>query len=469
MKNVRAKTEAGAAPPPALPAKETLRPANAEELQDIVLATIADAARLRVCGMDSKFGWAQACNPSLSASGETIRRQVLNMRGFAGVDLYEPEELVLRAGAGTSMAEIETLLRENGQQLAFEPPQIAPLHGGDPGGTLGGVMGCNLSGPRRVARGAARDNILGIEAVSGRGELFHSGGRVVKNVTGYDLSKFLTGSHGTLAALTKITLKVLPASESSATLALFSLSAGPAVGVMRAALSSPCDVTGAAFLPAAVAAVAAKRVTAIGGEKNVAVLRLEGDKQSLTARLRMLQDLLAQQTRDAPAAPPVSSRPDMLVLGDEESRALWSFIADASCFAVRRGGGDVPPIGGDVPPIGGDFLWRLFLPPARGHHIARLVHEMSDEMESAQFFLDWGGGLGWLCFTAADAEAQTLCRRIAAFAAEHGGHGILLRAPASLPALRREFGGFAALGEAEMALTKRLRHAFDPHGILSLL
>ena len=146
---------------------------------------------------------------------------VLDMSSLSGIDLYEPEELVLRAGAGTPLAEIEAALARNNQQLAFEPADYGPLFGEAAGGaTLGGVMAANLSGPRRLSAGAARDHLLGFEAINGTGERFKSGGRVMKNVSGYDLCKIMAGSWGTLAALTQLTVKVLPAAETEATLVI---------------------------------------------------------------------------------------------------------------------------------------------------------------------------------------------------------------------------------------------------------
>ena len=135
----------------------------------------------------------------------------LDLSALTGITLYEPEELVLSAKAGTPIAEIEALVGAEGQQLAFEPMDYAAILGAAAGrGTIGGVLAANLSGPRRIKAGAARDHFLGCTAVSGRGETFKSGGRVVKNVTGYDLCKLMAGSWGTLAAMTEVTIKTLP-------------------------------------------------------------------------------------------------------------------------------------------------------------------------------------------------------------------------------------------------------------------
>ena len=194
---------------------QEFRPDSADALREIVAGALADETPLRVVGADSKAGF-----------GHPLDLPRLRVDGLSGISSYEPEELVMTAAAGTPMAEIEACLADNRQQLAFEPADYGALlggalPGGEPGrGTLGGVLACNLSGPRRIKAGAARDHFLGVQAVTGRGELIKAGGRVVKNVTGYDLCKLLAGSFGTLAVMTEVSVKVLPAAEETLTLLL---------------------------------------------------------------------------------------------------------------------------------------------------------------------------------------------------------------------------------------------------------
>ena len=178
--------------------------------------------------------------------------RTLSTADHRGIVFYAPKELVIRARAGTPLPEIEFALTERGQHLISEPPNITPLFGAEKPQTLGGVVAANLSGPRRVAWGATRDHVLGIRAVNGTGEVFRSGGRVLKNVTGLDLCKLLTGSHGTLGVLTEITLKVLPAPECSGTLAVPADTAETGVRILSQALGSPFSVSAAAWLPAEV-------------------------------------------------------------------------------------------------------------------------------------------------------------------------------------------------------------------------
>ena len=406
---------------------DSIRPVSMEELHETVVSSSKQNTRLYIHGMDSKREWSRAWGIPMQRPRKYIN--ALNMSGFDRIDLYEPEELVMRAGAATPMSEIQTRLQENQQELSFEPPDFAPLYDGEVGrGTLGGVIACNLSGSRRVRMGAARDCVLGVEAVSGRGELFRSGGRVMKNVTGYDLPKLLTGSHGTLAAMTQITMKVLPASEISASVLLPNLEPEHAVVAMTQALSSAYEVSAAAYLPASVVIQAMPAAT-----NALTVLRLEGAEKSLSARVELLRKHIKEHG-------------DSELLQNDESRALWSFIGDARFFAsgARRE----------------DLLWRLFLPPSRSHRINAFVQQLGE----AYYFLDWGGGLAWLGISNEIKEKRAACEKVAAFAREQGGYGILVRAPDELCGA---FGGFSALGAVENALMERVRAAFDPDGIFS--
>src|SRR5687767_3416806 len=224
---------------------ETFKPANADEVRDVVAWAAAEERPLEIIGHGSKRG-----------VGRPVQAEhTLDLSGLAGITLYEPEELVLSACAGTPLREIELLLKQRGQMLAFEPMDFGPLFGRARGrGTIGGVLAANASGPRRLKAGAARDHVLGIHAVSGRGEAFKSGGRVVKNVTGYDLSKGLAGSWGTLAVVTDVTFKVLPRPEAVATLVIAGLDDARAVTTLCEAMGTPWEISGAAHLPEAVVA-----------------------------------------------------------------------------------------------------------------------------------------------------------------------------------------------------------------------
>src|SRR6201990_1342730 len=218
----------------------TLAPRDAKELQQAVEWALNEGVTLDVRGGGSKLqlGKPMTCD------------QVLDLSGLSGIVDYAPEELVITLRAGTRLREVEALLAQRNQMLAFEPPDLGPLHCRAPGeGTLVGTLSGNFAGPRRLSAGAARDHLLGFSGVNGRGEAFKSGGRVMKNVTGYDLSKVIAGSWGTLAVLDEVSVKTLPAPDQTRTLVLLGLDDASAVKAMCAAMGSPHDVSGATHVP----------------------------------------------------------------------------------------------------------------------------------------------------------------------------------------------------------------------------
>src|SRR5213079_1691027 len=219
-------------------------PSDLSELRDAVAEALAAEEPVEIVGGGSK-----------RALGRPIQSaHTLDLSRLSGIRDYAPSELVLTAGAATPLAEIERALAKHNQMLAFEPPVWGGLLGvEDAAPTLGGILACNLAGPRRLKAGAARDHLLGFHAVSGRGEIFKSGGKVVKNVTGYDLSKLMAGSYGTLAALEEVTVRALPRPEAVATALFAGVAPAAAVRLMAAALGSPHEVSGAAYLPAGTA------------------------------------------------------------------------------------------------------------------------------------------------------------------------------------------------------------------------
>src|SRR4051812_18817047 len=281
---------------------DTLKPRDGKDVEAAVQWALAEGKTLEVMGQGSKRAIGRAAQWDLS----------LDLSDLSGVTLYEPEELILSAKAGTPIAEVEALLAKHNQELAFEPMDYGPVFGGAPGaGTVGGTLGANLSGPRRIKAGAARDHFLGVTAVSGRGETFKSGGRVVKNVTGYDLCKVLAGSWGTLAVMTDVTVKVLPRAETEQTLLVLGLDDTAAAQAMAVAMGSSNDVSGAAHLPASVAgSVQAEAGTAL------TALRLEGVAPSVMHRRHALEAALKRFG-------------DIAVLEEAASRQAWQAIRDA--------------------------------------------------------------------------------------------------------------------------------------------
>lgn len=394
----------------------TFAPTSADEVLETVQWAVSEEQKLEIIGHGSKR----------AIGNEVGAEHVLDLSGLSGITLYEPEELVLSAEAGTPLAEIEAAVAARGQELAFEPMDYGPLLGGQPGrGTIGGVLAANLSGPRRLKAGAARDHILGIHAVSGRGEAFKSGGRVVKNVTGYDLSKALANSWGTLAVATDVTFKVLPAAETETTLVISGLLDDNAVAAMGLALGSSAEVSGAAHLPyPAVTRVAAGAL----GSDPATLLRVEGFGPSVAYRVKLLRQLLEKAGL-------------MQEIEAEASRALWREVRDCIPFA------SVPHM-----PV-----WRVSMPPADGHNMV-----MALRMQAAvEAFYDWQGGLVWLAMAAGDPEAglvRSLVQKCG------GGHATLVRATSQQ---RAEIPVFQPQPPALAALSARLKVEFDPKNILN--
>ena len=387
---------------------DALKPRDGKDVEAAVQWALAEGKTLEVIGHGSKRGIGRAAQWDLS----------LDLSDLSGVTLYEPEELVLSAKAGTPIAEIEALLARNNQELAFEPMDYGPVFGAAPGrGTIGGTLGANLSGPRRIKAGAARDHFLGFTAVSGRGETFKSGGRVVKNVTGYDLCKVLAGSYGTLAAMTDVTVKVLPRAETELTVLVLGLDDAAAIRAMSAAMNSSNDVSGAAHFPAPVAA----SVQAEAG-RSITALRLEGVAPSVAHRRGALEALLK----------PLG---EIAVLEEGASRDAWRVIRNVMPFTG-----------------GARALWRISVAPSRGHEVAAAIGE------GAEYFYDWAGGLIW---AALPVEGDGGAARVRA--ALKGGHATLVRAPA---AIRAAVPVFEPQEPGLAALTKRVKESFDPKGVL---
>lgn len=371
---------------------DTLRPTTTDELCEVISGALREGTKLRLRGGGSKD----------AIGAPTPRVPTVDMRGFSGVVAYDPPELVMTARAGTALSEIEAVVAAEGQMLAFDPYDHGPMFGNAAGAaTIGGVVVSGVAGPRRLSCGAARDHLLGFEGVSGNGEGFKAGSRVVKNVTGFDLPKLIAGSWGRLVAVTEVTLKVIPRPPLHTTVLLNGLEPEAAVAAMARAMGSPAGITSASHLPDWQGASAT-------------LFRLDGIEQSIAARTKSLAALLADAGRTQ-------------TLDDEMSATLWDGIRTAAALPVDRP------------------LWRIVVAPRRAPLV---IGKLGDK----RWILDWAGGLIW---TASTLEAGAL--RAAAEAA--GGHATLVRGDAALrasvPALHPPARGVAALESS-------IRRAFDP-------
>jgi glycolate oxidase FAD binding subunit len=378
--------------------------APADEAGIIAAVQAARAARepLAIEGQGSKRGLLRPVQAARS----------LSTRGLTGVTLYRPAELIISARAGTPLAEIEATLAEKGQQLIAESPYLNGVFGTTAPPSIGGVVAANLSGPRRITWGATRDHVMGLRFINGAGEAIRSGGRVLKNVTGLDLCKLLSGSFGTLGVITEVTLKILPAPETSATLLIETPDLASAVAALSAGLGSPYGVSAAAALPVK--------------DHVIAAVRLEDFAASVAYRMEKLRGVLG-------------SFGTQRVMEDAESRAFW------------RGVREVEPLQA----MPDEAIWRVSVRPSAGPEVAAAASAIGGRV-----MLDWGGGLVWI----AASPSSTNHTLISEAARIQGGAAMVFRAPESLRL------AVAVLPEEAAPLAKigaRVKEALDPGGLFN--
>ncbi len=402
---------------------DTLKVRDAGDVEQAVRAALDAEQPLEIVGHGTKraIGLPMATNA------------VLDLSALNAVTGYEPSELILTVEAGAPVADVLSLIDSKNQEFAFEPMNTAALLGTAAGaGTIGGMIAAGLAGPRRIKAGGARDHLLGATAVSGFGDTFKAGGKVVKNVTGYDLCKLIAGSWGTLAVMIEVTIKVMPKAESETTLVLRGLDDAAANRAMTAALGSPFDVSGAAHVPRSVLRGSGHDLAALdSAQQGVTLLRLEGIKASVAHRARSLADALA-----------TFGKADSV--DDASSAPLWAAIRDVVSFAAAG-------------PLGAWPVWRIVCPPAAGGAFGQaLARETGGDV-----VYDWGGGLIWAALPpAADAHAGLLRQRLAPI----GGHANLVRADEMV---RHAVEVFQPQEAGVAALSRRVKQSFDPKTIFN--
>ncbi len=385
------------------PSPHRLTPNHAGDVAEIVREANTSRQRCEIVGGRTKRSLGSPVDADFQ----------LDLSAIAGVEMYEPEELVLKVRAGTPVSDIRQVLAKRNQQLAFEPPQYAALFGNSTSeDTIGGIVACNLSGPRRILSGSVRDAVLGIEGVNGRGETFKGGGRTVKNVTGYDIPRLLTGSFGVLAVITSITLKIHPAPAREVTLVLTGLSDTVAIQVLSGALKMPLDISAAVHLSGRCC-------------DSITAVRLEGFSESVAARERELGKYLEKMG-------PITS------IGGDESTAFWRRQRDLSDFASDPAA----------------CVWRLLLPVTKA---ARVVAAIRGEV-----LYDWGGSQ--IFIKTSEEGARTQATFLRTLAGEVGGSACLFKAQA---ALRLDLGTFQPRPRAYQELAERIRTSFDPNSVLN--
>ena len=381
---------------------EIIAPQSEEELAELVATAMRKQTPLEIIGAGSRKGYG---NPVAATSQ-------VSTRAMSGITLYEPAALTIVARAGTPLDEIREVLAAEGQHLPFEPADWSQLLANETRPTIGGTVATGISGPRRIQAGAVRDSLIGVRFVDGTGAIIKNGGRVMKNVTGYDLVKLMCGSNGTLGILTELSFKVLPMPRRTATLTLNGLDDKRAIEALSLALGSPFDVTGAAHL----------------AQTRQTIIRIEGFAESVSYRSGEIRKLLAPFG----AAEPITDQ--------QVNQQLWQSVRDCTEFAGKPGA-----------------VWRLSVKPSDGPAIV-------DGLRAGlalEAIYDWGGGLVWLlvpeegdCGAALIRPAVSAC----------GGHATLVRAG---DANRAAIGVFQPEAAPVAAISAALRSRFDPAGILN--
>lgn len=396
---------------------DIFKPAADWELQSMLGQLREQKIPVEILGAGTKrsFGRPVAANVAITTAG------------LRGITLYESTELVMSARAGTPVSQIEVELASRGQMLGFEPVDLGPALGGHAGvQTIGAIFASNISGSRRIAVGSARDHLIGVKGITGRGEIFKAGGRVMKNVTGYDVARGLAGSWGTLAVLTEVTFKVMPIPDDIATLVFPGLTDDLAIELMCAAMGSPYEVSGTVHLSAGM--VGRLRHEQLAAQKRpLTALRIENFTKSVAYRKGRLVEVLREWGKP-------------IELDLEDSLRFWGEIRRLS-----------------VLPYNDNYVWRISTSPRTAADLVMMVKRHMP----AEVFYDWSGGLVWLETPAsADAGAADIRRAVATF----GGHATLVRADM---AVRHTVDVFQPLNPGMEKITRGLKEAFDPNNLLN--
>jgi glycolate oxidase FAD binding subunit len=372
------------------------------EVVEAVRAARADRRSLEIVGAGTKraYGRVAPCD------------DVLDVSGLAGIVKYEPSELILTVLPGTPVVEINALLAQKNQRLGFEPADWGPLFGATANSaTIGGVLSADASGPAALRYGRARDSLLGFRSVNGLAEAYKAGGKVVKNVTGFDLPKLMCGAMGTLGVLTEVTLRVFPKPSETVTLIARDVSTREGLALLRRVWQSPLEATALSYVPASTPLVSLGYV----GE-GAALIRLEGAPEPLKEKIAALHRFAPQAQRiDLPE--------------------VFGAIAGATALAgLDR------------------TVWRVSVPQ---NDAADLV----DVLRPSWWTADWAGGLLWVGLPAGDNGAT-----LRAACGERDGHATLVRANDEM---RAGIALFTPETPARAALTKSVKAAFDPLGIFN--
>jgi len=400
-----------------------LYPENEKEVSEFIRKFYKSNTPIELIGSGSK----QMIGKPLQSA------KVLNLSKLSGIVEYLPEELYIKVKACTPIKHIEEKIKKNNQILAFEPIDFGYLFTGKSKcGTAAGQIACNISGPRRFKVGSVRDHVLGFRGVNGRGEIIKSGGTVVKNVTGYDLSKLICGSYGTLVALTEITFKVLPAPEANKTLIIHNQKIEKAANFMETAVSSTSDVSGATFLPTEPKCSGCQmnieetfKLNDLKNEGSIIAFRIEGSKNSIDHRV---QNLLNELN---------ISNLSISILEGYQSEIFWNKVRNLEFFSSSK-----------------NNILRIVIPPSQ---CIQLLYQFSNKFK---YFLDWGGALMWM---EACELTEEMFDSIRKKIVKQGGYVTMIKNSDYLPFVEEVF----TINRNRFSLSQNIKKSFDPKRILN--
>ena len=390
-------------------------PSSENEVVDFIKNSHSLQTPIEISGNNSKpIGRLIQCSKSLQ------------FKNFSGIVEYLPEELYIKVKSGTSLAFIEAELDKKNQELAFEPSDMGFLYSGKSNkGSVGGAVACNLSGSRRFRAGALRDHILGFCGVNGKGEIIKSGGTVVKNVTGYDVSKLITGSYGTLVALTEIVLKVQPKNEESQTLLINNINLKMALNVFSKAMHTSVEISGACFYPAKISKFF--KLNDLDTTTSITAIRLEGPKISVIERVNTLKKLFSEY------------KTTISVLENYQSRIFWQNTTDLQFFNNSK-----------------NVVVKIVLPPL---NTDQLMNKF--ENEELKYVVDWAGNLIWVELPENDS---VLLKHLRTEILKLSGHMTIIKAPNHVR-IREDF--LTTVDENIKVLSLKIKESFDPKKILN--
>ncbi len=393
----------------------TFKPLNENEIAEFVRNCHSKNIPIEIKGHGSK-----------AKVGRNFQSEkLIDLSNYSGIIKYEPEELYIKVKAGTPLSEITNELDKNNQHLAFEPLDLGYIFEGKSNpGTIGGTIACNFSGSRRFKVGSARDHVLGIKIINGRGEIIKSGGTVVKNVTGYDLSKIVTGSYGTLAIISELSLKVLPKPPSTKTLIIHSAQLKKAIEYMSTGLSSSVDVSGAVFYPEYF-----KDKFSLNDLTNkgpITALRIEGVNSSIEDRINRLVKELGLLNDE------------INFLDEQQSKIFWRYTQDLKAFQKTT-----------------KDIMKIVVPPSETLNLLNNLKKFS-----SRYFIEWGGNLIWFEI---ENMSQEILKTMNEVIAKCGGYNILVKLDDGFKSSMDVF----KIDHIKYKLSEKLKTSFDPKRILN--